>query len=337
MNKPPLFRPEVLLHTKQKQWGSVFVNMPLPYTLATLGSVFCISSFIIFILCAEFSEQWTVLGYVNASEGITHVHAKQPGVIQQSFVKQGVQVKRGDVLFILDTADHDQDEAHLTKTEQSLQNRKEALEKALAYKQQYLKKLKPLLHKKYISTTFYDTKRDDILAIKNQHHQLEMEWIHYKQSRISIIKAPIDGVVSSVMTFVGQQAQLDKPLLSLLPNNTTYVAELYIPVNQAGFLNVHDVIAIHYDAYPYQRFGVAWGVIQTVSQTVLTDQEENKPIQIKQPYYKALATLEKPYVWVYGKPRLIQQGMTFTAVVLGSKKTVWQWILDPLYSHRIEA
>jgi membrane fusion protein len=337
MIKQPLFRPEVLLHAKQKQLGLVFINTPLPYVFAMAGSVICMLSLIAFVIWGEFSEKWTVTGFVNASEGVTHAYARQRGVIKKSYVKQGVQVKRGDILFILDTADDGLDDTQVTKTEQSLQIRMQALKKALVYKQRYLNKLTPLLHKKYISTTFYDTKRDEILALKSQNHQLEMELIRYKQSRISVIKAPIDGRISSVMGFVGQQAQVDKPLVSILPKNTTYVAQLYIPVNKAGFLNVHDVVTIHYDAYPYQRFGVGTGVIQSLSQTVLTDQEENKPIQIKQPYYKGIATLEKPYLWVYGKPRLIQQGMTFTAVVLGAKKTVWQWILDPLYSHSREA
>jgi membrane fusion protein len=337
MIKQPLFRPEVFLYAKQKQFGSIFINTPLPYVFAMAGSVVCMLSLIAFVIWGEFSEKLTVMGFVNASGGVTHAYAHRRGVIKQSFVKLGVQVKRGDILFILDTADDDLNDTYLTKTEQSLQLRMQALKKALFYKQDYLHKLTPLLHKKYISTTFYDTKRDEILALNNQLHQLEVELIHYKQSRISVIKAPIDGVISSVMGFVGQQAQLDKPLVSILPKNTSYVAQLYIPVNKAGFLNVGDVITIHYDAYPYQRFGAAKGVIQSLSQTVLTDQEENKPIQIKQPYYKAMATFDSPYHLIYGKPHLIQQGMTFTAVILGVKKRVWQWILDPLYSHRMEA
>lgn len=328
MIKLSLFRPEVLFYAKQKQLGSVFINTPLPYVLVTIASSVLIVSLMVFVFLGEFSEKWRVTGYINAAQGVTHAYAKHLGVIKKSYVKQGAPVKRGDTLFIIDIADGGYNHSISFKT------RAQAIEKELVYKQQYLQKLLPLLHKKYISTMFYDSKRDEILALKNQKHQLELEFMRYKQSRISVIKAPIDGLISSVMAYEGQQTPLDKPLVSLLPINTAYVAELYIPANKAGFLNVHDAISIHYDAYPYQRFGAAKGMIQSLSQTVLTDKEENKPIQIKEPYYKAIATLERPYLLVYGKPRLLQQGMTFTAVVLGSKKKVWQWLLDPLYSHR---
>ena len=89
---------------------------------------------------------------------------------------------------------------------------------------------------------------------------------------------------------------------------------------------------IRYDAYPYARFGTTKASIREIDQSILTDDEESNPIRIGQPYYKAIAILDKQSVKVYGRDKTIQQGMTLSAVIIGSKRKLWQWILDPLYS-----
>jgi membrane fusion protein len=35
---------------------------------------------------------------------------------------------------------------------------------------------------------------------------------------------------------------------------------------------------------------------------------------------------------IYGEKKKIKHGMTISAVVVGSKRKLWQWILDPLFS-----
>ena len=79
-------------------------------------------------------------------------------------------------------------------------------------------------------------------------------------------------------------------------------------------------------------FGAAKARVYEISKSVLTDDEEDKPIKIGEPYYKMSASLDKQFVTVYGKDKKIQHGMTVSAVIVGSKRKLWQWILDPLYS-----
>ena len=333
MSQISLFRPEAIAHATHKHHGAVFINTPVHYRVITLGCGVFVVCLILFVMFAEFSEKCIVTGYVNSTRGIAHAYPSRQGVIVKGYVSQGGHVKRGDPLFRIDTSDDGLGTSHSRDMFVPLQKRKGALDRDLAHKRQYLQALKPLLRKKYISSTDYQVKHDEILALEKQKNLLEMELIRYKQSRAYVVRAPTDGLVSAVMTHVGQHTQLGKPLLSILPRHAALIVELYIPVAKSGFLNPHDAITIHYDAYPYQRFGAAKGVIQTISQTILTDAEEDKPIRVRQPYYKVTATLDKHEVMAYGKPRQIQQGMTLSAVIIGSKKKLWQWILDPLYSY----
>ena len=131
----------------------------------------------------------------------------------------------------------------------------------------------------------------------------------------------------------GQYTKSAKPLAQIIPVDTEFVAELFIPAKNAGFLNKNNQIFIRYDAYPYEHFGSYQAVIADVSQSIMTDDEEDKPLQIREPYYKVTAKLASQYVRVYGVNKKLQHGMTLSAVIAGSKRKVWQWILDPLYSY----
>lgn len=93
------------------------------------------------------------------------------------------------------------------------------------------------------------------------------------------------------------------------------------------------MITLKYDAYPSQRFGFYESRIEEINQTVLSDDKEDKPLRIGEPYYKIKARLIKPYVSVYGKQVRLTHGMMLTAIIRGEKKTIWQWVLDPIYSY----
>lgn len=111
------------------------------------------------------------------------------------------------------------------------------------------------------------------------------------------------------------------------------VARLYIPSKNIGFLKNGNQVIIKYDAYPSQRFGFYKAFIKEINLTVLTDNKEDKPIRVGEPYYKVKADLEIPYVNLYGKKETLSHGMTLTAVITGEKKKIWQWIFDPIYSY----
>ncbi|WP_026069578.1 hypothetical protein [Legionella tunisiensis] len=65
-------------------------------------------------------------------------------------------------------------------------------------------------------------------------------------------------------------------------------------------MNKDNKIIIRYDAYPYERFGTYKATIKEISQSIITDDEEEKPILIGEPYYKITAELDKQSVKVYG-------------------------------------
>ena len=330
-----LFRQEALEKLKNKQYGDVLINLPLHMMGVSLVAILIFLTMCLFFCFAEFRERTLVKGVLSSSKGLVSIVSKRPGIIIKKFIKQGDFVTKGSPLFLIDTS-VDHLAPHKNKAIiRAFEKREQVLNDEIAYKSNHLKLLKPLLLKQYISSVEYREKYDEMLALKNKKALLSMEYLQYKQSRAYTIRAPIDGVVSSVVSHIGQFSSLSKPLATLLPDGAEMLAELYVPVSQIRFLSLDQPIVLRFDAYPYQHFGTGQAKLYEVSQTALTDEVDEKNIKIGEPYYKAHAYLNK---MIFGSEatQALKLGMTYSAEILGAKKTVGRWLFDSIYTQQKE-
>ena len=332
MNEPGLFRQEALDSHRNKHYGGVLINTPVTYTVLTMGISLLVFFVFLFLLLGEFSEKFIVSGYLESTKGVARVYPRKNGVIAKKFIKQGDEVKKGDKLFLMDTSYNGLDKKNHQGVLVQLQKKKTSIEQQIVDIKRHVEALKPLLEKKYIPLAIYNEQHDKLVALELQKNSMDVEILNYKRGQSYFIRSPIDGIVSSVIYQEGQYPNVAKPMAKILPINAELMAELFVPVGQSGFLRHDNKIIIRYDAYPYTRFGAATATIDNIGQSVLTDEEEDKPIRIGQPYYKVSALLDTQFVMLYGKQKSIQHGMTVSAVIVGSRRKIWQWIFDPLYS-----
>lgn len=150
-----------------------------------------------------------------------------------------------------------------------------------------------------------------------------------------IIKAPRAGIVNNVQAREGQQAYANNniPLLTLFPGSDQLTAHLLIPVRSIGFIEAGQSLAIRYDAFPYQKFGIYQGKVALVSKTLLLPNELlNTPLTVREPVYRVTALLTQPHVQAYGKDFSLKPGMTLSADVSLGDRSLIQWLLEPIYS-----
>lgn len=335
MDERRLFRAEVIAAKRNHLYGSVSINTPIRYRVYTIVVVVLVMGIIFFVAWGEYAEKFIVNGYIESSKGVSRIYAAKKGVILKRFVQLGDKVQQGAPLFLIDTRQETLDIDHQENILEHLEQKKRSIEASLAEKTKHLLALKTLLDKRYIALAFYQQKQDEWQALVRQKNTVDVEIIQHKNETSYLIRAPIDGVITSLIYQEGQYTDQSKPLAKMIPSEADFRAELYVPVKQSGFLNANNKVILRYDAYPYARFGDTKATIHEISRSILTDEEEDKPIHVGQPYYKVSANLSHQYIWVYGQKKRIQQGMTLSAVIIGSKKRIWQWILDPLYSFSV--
>lgn len=169
--------------------------------------------------------------------------------------------------------------------------------------------------------------------ISNRINEMNSTISQNSSDRENIITSKTDGVVSSILFYRGQNISSGETIISLLPNDSFFIAELFVPSNAMGFIKEGNKVVLRYQAYPYQKFGQQYGKIYQISRNILTPRELTSVTgsQIQRPFYRVLVKLEHQYVPVYDKKETLMSGMLINADILTDKRTLIEWVLEPLY------
>ena len=149
----------------------------------------------------------------------------------------------------------------------------------------------------------------------------------------SVLIASVAGTVSTLQLKAGQQVSDGQLALSLLPENPQLEAVLYLPTAAIGFVATGQEARLRYHAYPYQRFGIFTGTVVDISDTVLlpTDLPE---LALPGPSFRVRVKLPSQTVLAYQKALPLKAGMTLEADLVTEKRSLMQWLFDPVYSLR---
>jgi membrane fusion protein len=174
-----------------------------------------------------------------------------------------------------------------------------------------------------------------IHLLRNELSAIEQRLTEVNARRAYIVRAPTSGRVSTVQATVGQIADPKRMQLEIIPLDASLQAELFFPTRAFGFVRVGQEVRILYDAFPYQKFGTYRGRVQKVSQTILTGSDIFGPIALKEPAYRVTAALERPDIDAYGHKISLQPDMLLKADVILERRSLINWLLDPLLSARM--
>lgn len=159
--------------------------------------------------------------------------------------------------------------------------------------------------------------------------EMNQEILDFDLKSEQTIRASKSGYISTINVDIGQQVEPSKLLLSIVPEQTELVANLYIPSKAVGFIKPKDKVVLRYQAYPYQKFGHATGEIISVARTALGKQELSglgiiftNPTLLNEPAYLVKVKLEKQTIKAYGENKPLQIGMILEADILHERKKI---------------
>lgn len=96
-----LFRPEALAN-KQTTWlGTIVLIRPVSFALLTCGGLAIAAALIAFFGWGEYTKKARVTGQLTPETGVVKLYAREPALVREMRLKEGQQVKAGDVLFVL--------------------------------------------------------------------------------------------------------------------------------------------------------------------------------------------------------------------------------------------
>ncbi len=150
-------------------------------------------------------------------------------------------------------------------------------------------------------------------------------------SRSYAIRAPISGTVTALTARIGQPANAQTPVMTIVPAEAELQAELAVPSSAIGFVRQGQEVSLAIDAFPYQRFGTVKGKVLTVAESALSRQGADGAVVA---VYPVRVKLDAVAVTAFGRREPLMSGMTLSARIITEKQSLLGWLFEPLYAVR---
>jgi membrane fusion protein len=147
------------------------------------------------------------------------------------------------------------------------------------------------------------------------------------------IRAPTKGVVTNIAVARGDSLAADAPIAMVVPKGGLR-AQLLVPTRASGFIAPGNNVVMRYDAFPFQRFGQYGGKVDVVSGTVWSPGEKVGPMVVREPVYRVDVKLDRQTVMAGGQELALRPGMVLSADILLEKRSVFEWVFEPVLELR---
>jgi hemolysin D len=173
---------------------------------------------------------------------------------------------------------------------------------------------------------------DELRQAKEQMGQLEPELEKATQhTALMQLRSPADGTVQGLdIHTVGGVVTPAQPLMSVVPEEAVMEVEATVLNQDIGFIRPGQKAAIKIDSFPYTRYGFPEGVVESVSRDAIQDEKLGL-------VYKARVSMPKATMLIDGVNVRIGAGMSLVVEIKTGKRSVIDYILDPLHKNAGEA
>ena len=163
--------------------------------------------------------------------------------------------------------------------------------------------------------------------------QLQQSLDQNEAQRASVLRAPQDGTVSSVLVHDGQAVAAGQPVVAVVPLDTPLQAQLLVPSSAVGFVHVGQPVSLRYEAFPYQKFGLQHGRVQGISRNALTPAEVQLLVgqTPEQSLYRVQVEIDRQSIAAYGKQQTLKAGMALDADIMMDRRRLVELAFEPLF------
>lgn len=151
--------------------------------------------------------------------------------------------------------------------------------------------------------------------------------------RLQFVTAPVSGRIAALPVTSGQSVSSGATVAVIIPTGGRIEAELLAPSRSIGFVKPGQEVALNLQAFPYQRFGTIAGKVRTVSTTVIGPSEVGlQGLNLQEPVFRIRVTLQREVMHAYGQDFPLQPGMLVSAEIVFDRRSLLEWLFDPIYA-----
>ena len=158
-----------------------------------------------------------------------------------------------------------------------------------------------------------------------------------KLQDLTSLDAPSDAIVlkigklSAGSVTAGQGADTitpgTDPLFTLAPMDAPVEAEIDVATTDVGFISVGDPVLLKLDSYSYILYGMAKGVVKTISEGSFSEDDNNTPVP---PYFKVRVKVTELQLHDVPPDFRLVPGQTLVGDVMVGSRTIMSYLTETL-------
>lgn len=150
--------------------------------------------------------------------------------------------------------------------------------------------------------------------------------IRQVKDRVSrlVVRSPSTGWVQEVMpTGIGETLAPGDPVVVIVPNDATLVADVRLNPDDVGHIAVGDTAEINVTTFDEAVFGTLNGIVQSVSPTTFPDQDRG-------PFFSVRVSLAETTLQSAGGDVSLSTGMLVRAEILSGERSILRYLFKPI-------
>ncbi|SIO06080.1 membrane fusion protein, adhesin transport system [Sulfurivirga caldicuralii] len=136
--------------------------------------------------------------------------------------------------------------------------------------------------------------------------------------------SPVNGIVKRVLvTTIGGVVKPGDPVVEIVPEDDVLIIEARVRPQDIGFLRPGLPAKVKFSAYDFAIYGGLEGKVVNISADTITDEKGDS-------YYLVRIKTDKKYLGTPEHPLALLPGMTATVDIITGKRTILQYLLNPI-------
>jgi membrane fusion protein len=173
-----------------------------------------------------------------------------------------------------------------------------------------------------------------VTDIQHQLAQNDQALAQNEVDRDVVMSASESGTVAAVLVKPGDAIASGQTLITVVPKGSLLEAQLLVPSEAIGFIHNGSQVVLHYQPFPYQKFGIQKGSVIGISQSALTPSQVTTLVggePPKESQYLVDVQIKSQSIYAYGRSEPLKPGMVIDADLLLDKRRMIEWIFEPIY------
>jgi hemolysin D len=147
----------------------------------------------------------------------------------------------------------------------------------------------------------------------------------------TLLRAPVSGVVQQLQVHtIGGVVKPADPLMVVVPHGGELIVDAMVLNRDAGFVRSGQPVEVKLEAYPFTRYGVVEGVIETIGGDAIQTEKDGLR-------YPARVKLLQSWIEVDGRRLSLAPGLAASAEIKTGDRRIIEYLLSPLSRRMQEA